>query len=88
MADFSQAFADNQETAQIIACERMITVHIPVAYGNWHYGAVLLLDRGGTRSRSLVCFDEMVGHFLIEPAPETVSKRDLIAFTEKNCSAG
>jgi hypothetical protein len=88
MADFRQAFADHKESAQIVGCERMIMFHVPVANGNWYYGAVLMLDRGGTRSRSLVCFDEMVGHFLVEPAPEAVTKHDLIAFTEQNCSAG
>jgi len=88
MADFRQAFADNKETAEIVGCERIIMFHVPVANGNWYYGAILLLDRDGARSRSLVCFDEMVGHFLIAPAPESVTKRDLIAFTQKNCSAG
>jgi hypothetical protein len=88
IAEFSQGLKNMGEAATITGCEQMIYFSVGTANGNRYYGAVLVLDRSGEKTRSLVCHDEMVGHFEIKPTGDKVTRQQLVSFTVENCTAG
>ena len=71
------------------SCTLLIDLPVGTASGNHSFGALCQQKQEHKLSRRiLICNDEMIGHFALEPATKNVGKDQLIEFIATNCYGG
>lgn len=56
---------------------------------NVSYGAVCTIDRGGAKTKAIVCNDEMVGHYHTQDvADRKIGRKEIAGFIARNCISG
>jgi uncharacterized protein YecT (DUF1311 family) len=86
MASFNQSLVSNKRSARVIGCERLIDLPVGFANSNDSFGGYCTIMDGTTRSRVVICNDDMIGHFAMKSLKENEdTDRNLIDFTNENC---
>jgi uncharacterized protein len=86
---FNQSLAEQKKSGKIIGCSRLINLPVGYANSNNSFGGVCTLQDGAQRTSVEICNDDMVGHFQMRSAaPQEVSDKSLVDFTNDNCFGG
>lgn len=89
IASFNKTLASNKRSARVIGCDRLIDLPVGFANSNDSYGGYCTVIDGATRSRVMICNDDMLGHFAIQPAKDGLDDdKKLIEFTNEHCFGG
>ena len=84
---FNRAIERNGKTGKITQCKILIDVPVGTAHGNHSYGGFCTLV-DGSASNVIICDDDMVGHFKMEPSDRKPTMQRLVDFVAKNCYGG
>jgi uncharacterized protein YecT (DUF1311 family) len=89
MDSFNKKLALHQRGTRIIGCDRLIDLPVGYANSNHSFGGYCTTLDGSSRSRVMICDDEMIGHFAMQQVGEDEGDdKKLIDFTDQNCFGG
>ncbi|MFC4765456.1 lysozyme inhibitor LprI family protein [Dyella koreensis] len=89
VASFNKSLASNKRSARVIGCDRLIDLPVGYANSNDSFGGYCTILDGSTRSRVMICDDDMIGHFAMQSFKENEdTDQNLIDFTNEHCFGG
>jgi uncharacterized protein len=89
IGSFNQSLTAEKRAGKIIGCSRLINLPVGTANGNNSFGGICTLQDGTQRKAVEICNDDMFGHFEVQPAaPQGISDKSLIDFTNEHCFGG
>ena len=78
----------SRKLGEVLACTTLVDVAVGTAHGNHSYGGLCKLKGDGHAALSMVCNDDMLGHFMLAKGGRGTSSDELAAFTIKHCYGG
>jgi len=89
ISSFNRTLLANRRSARVAGCDRLIDLPVGFANSNHSFGGYCAVTDGPTRSRVMICNDDMMGHFAMTPITNDVDgDQELIEFTNQNCFGG
>jgi len=89
LQNFNTLMGENDQKGTLLGCTAATNLAAGTAGGNDMYAANCTLESTTGRSNVQVCSNQMVGDFVVEPAPVAYGEqaaRQLVGFTQQNCA--
>ncbi|MEA9564336.1 MULTISPECIES: hypothetical protein [unclassified Xanthomonas] len=89
LANFNTLMGQNSQKGTLIGCTAATNLSAGTAGGNDLFAANCTLQSAAGKSNVQVCSNQMIGNFVVEPAPAAYGDRavaQLVAFTQQHCA--
>lgn len=89
LANFNTLMGQNAQKGTLLGCAVATNLSAGTAGGNDLFAANCTLQNAAGKSNVQLCSNQMVGNFVIEPAPAAYGDKavaQLVAFTQQHCS--